>query len=117
MLTWSNHLIRRPLSEEPAHLVGPSGGSNHMRVAVCVLIGSLSLVSALSIRTAGGHTTHACPCRYPGGIAPPGAVICLEVDGKRSLARCDMVLNNSSWRFLGESCPIAALPKTTMPNG
>ena len=43
-------------------------------------------------------------CYYPGGLAQPGAIICLEVDGARSLARCEMVLNNSSWHWLHQPC-------------
>lgn len=43
-------------------------------------------------------------CRYVGGVAAPGTVVCLEVGGRRELARCEMVLNNSSWRFLGLPC-------------
>jgi hypothetical protein len=117
MLTWFNHLKRRRLSEERPHLLGTNVGSDYVRAAVGILIGSLFLASALMIRVAGAHTTHVCPCRYPGGIALPGAVICLEVDGKRSLARCEMVLNNSSWRFLGEPCPIAALTTPIITKG
>jgi hypothetical protein len=69
----------------------------------------LLIAAALLVRAAGAHTTFPCPCRYPGGVASPGAVICLDVDGKRSLARCEMILNNSSWRFLDEPCPSASL--------
>ncbi|MCI0429806.1 MAG: hypothetical protein L0210_04585 [Rhodospirillales bacterium] len=107
----SSHLATRPTFDRRAHLVGAGDGSNGVRVAAGVLIGSLLIAGALLVRAAGAHTTHACPCRYPGGVAAPGAVICLDVGGKRSLARCEMVLNNSSWRLLNEPCPIASLTK------
>ena len=82
----------------------------------CAIIGSL-VAAAFLVGVAGAHTTHPCPCRYAGGVAPPGAVICLDVDGKRSLARCEMMLNNPSWRFLNEPYPIASLTKRATPNG
>jgi hypothetical protein len=69
---------------------------------------SVLIGGALLAGIAAAHTTLACPCRYAGGVAPQGAVICLDVAGKRSLARCEMVLNNSSWRFLDQPCPIAS---------
>ena len=116
MVRWLNQLIRRPLSNETAHLIGTPVGNNNVCVSAGAFIGSVLIAGTLLVR-AEAHTTHACPCRYPGGIAPPGAVICLDVDGKRSLARCEMVLNNSSWRFLDESCPMASFTKPAVPNG
>jgi hypothetical protein len=83
-------------------------GSKTARVVAGLLIGGLLVAGLFLFRAAGAHVTHACPCRYPGGLAPPGAVVCLDVDGKRSLARCEMVLNNSSWRTLDQPCPIAS---------
>jgi hypothetical protein len=79
-----------------------------MRITAPRLLAGALIGGALLAGVAVAHTTHPCPCRYAGGVAPQGAVICLEVDGKRSLARCEMVLNNSSWRFLGQPCPIAS---------
>jgi hypothetical protein len=98
-------------SDERTHLVGASAGINEVGVVAGALIGSMLIAGTLLVGAAGAHTTHPCPCRYSGGVAPPGAVICLYVDGKRSLARCEMVLNNPSWRFLHEPCPIASLTK------
>ncbi len=89
-------------------LAGAGAASVRMRVAASLLIGGLLIAGALMAGAAGAHTTRPCPCRYAGGLAPAGAVICLDVDGKRSLARCEMVLNNSSWRFLDQPCPIAS---------
>ena len=116
MLTCSTHLIGAPCPTSP-HFEGYQRRKQPRACLCLVLIACLFLASAQLIGTVGAHTGQPCPCRFPGGVAPPGAVICLEVDGKRLLARCEMVLNNSSWRFLGESCPIAALPKMTIWNG
>jgi hypothetical protein len=102
-----------PIFDPRAGAIGADAGSEAMRVAACVLVGGLSIAGALLAGAAAAHSTRPWPCRYVGRVAPPGAVICIEVDGKRSLARCEMVLNNPSWRFLDKPCPIAspALPK------
>ncbi|MER8371684.1 hypothetical protein [Mesorhizobium sp. M1409] len=34
-----------------------------------------------------------------------GQVACLTVGDQSHLARCDMVLNNTSWTKVGDSCP------------
>jgi hypothetical protein len=78
------------------------GSTTRLLVAGALLGGAVLAGAAVA------HSTYPCPCRYAGGVAPQGAVLCLEVDGKRSLARCEMVLNNSSWRFLDQPCPIAS---------
>jgi hypothetical protein len=90
-----------------------------MRIATRPLVAGALLGGALLAGVAVAHTTYPCPCRYIGGVAPQGAVICLDVNGKRSLARCEMVLNNSSWRFLDQPCPIAspAMPVKAAPAG
>ena len=46
-----------------------------------------------------------CTCRYRGEDILLGQAVCM---GGR-LARCEMVLNNTSWSFTKEACPIASL--------
>jgi hypothetical protein len=54
---------------------------------------------------------HDCLCRSnDAGLHPEGSVVCLRVNGEDRLARCEKVLNNTSWRFLGKGCPTAASP-------
>jgi hypothetical protein len=48
-----------------------------------------------------------CTCRGPGVIAHHGQTVCLKTPSGPRLARCEMVLNNSSWTFLAEACPQA----------
>ena len=103
------------LTTQRTHLADTGAGSNGVRIAAGVLIASLLVAGALLVHAAGAHTTHPCPCRYSGGVAPPGTVICLNVNGSRSLARCEMVLNNPSWHILQEPCPIASLIKPALP--
>lgn len=50
-----------------------------------------------------------CRCRYKGASAAEGETVCLATaDGPR-LARCERVLNNTSWTFLDAACPTAKL--------
>ena len=50
-----------------------------------------------------------CRCLYRGQEFDQGAVVCIRIGSRARLARCDMVLNNSSWTFLTNSCPTARL--------
>ncbi|WP_181165524.1 MULTISPECIES: hypothetical protein [unclassified Mesorhizobium] len=43
-------------------------------------------------------------CLANGKSYPVGQVACLTAD-QSHLARCDMVLNNTSWTKVGDSCP------------
>jgi hypothetical protein len=52
---------------------------------------------------------HRCQCLYQGKKFEQGQLVCIKVDGASHLARCDMILNNSSWSFLQTSCPTALL--------
>jgi hypothetical protein len=47
-----------------------------------------------------------CQCVAGGKKYQIGEVICLSLPGGSRLARCGMVLNNSSWTQLQETCPI-----------
>ena len=40
-----------------------------------------------------------------------GEVICLFVDGRAFLARCEMSLNNPMWRETGETCVSSLLDR------
>ncbi len=48
-----------------------------------------------------------CSCRYAGTKFTVGTVTCLHTPKGARLARCDMVLNNTSWTFLKDGCPIS----------
>jgi len=45
-----------------------------------------------------------CECRAKGVVAFEGEVVCLSTPNGPRLARCEKVLNNTSWRFLAQSC-------------
>nr|WP_246298412.1 hypothetical protein [Mesorhizobium erdmanii] len=44
-------------------------------------------------------------CLANGKSYQVGQVACLTVAGQSHLARCDMVLNNTSWTKIGDTCP------------
>ena len=51
-----------------------------------------------------------CRCIYQSKYFEQGETVCIRAYGTARLARCDMVLNNSSWTFLADECPQAATP-------
>jgi hypothetical protein len=46
-----------------------------------------------------------CTCRSRDVVASEGEVVCLNTPLGQRLARCDKVLNNTSWTFLQGACP------------
>lgn len=56
-----------------------------------------------------------CTCRANGEEVQEGQTICLRTASGMKLARCDMVLNNTSWTFLEQSCPTASLSRPVDP--
>ena len=51
---------------------------------------------------------HNCTCRANGHSYKQGEIVCIR--GK--LAKCDMNLNNSSWKIIAPTCPEANLWST-----
>jgi len=47
-----------------------------------------------------------CSCRYRGKDFHLGETICIRA----RLARCEMTLNNTSWKFTGRGCPVSMAP-------
>jgi hypothetical protein len=60
----------------------------------------------LAFATAAMVPAFAAPeCLANGKSYPVGQVACLTVADQSHLARCEMVLNNTSWTKVGDSCP------------
>jgi len=47
-----------------------------------------------------------CTCRSKDVVASEGDVVCINTPLGQRLARCDKVLNNTSWTFLQDACPV-----------
>jgi hypothetical protein len=62
---------------------------------------------AVFLAAASSAGAHDCQCRYAGQMYDQGATVCLR--GK--VAECGMVLNNSSWNFVAETCPQVRSPQ------
>lgn len=50
-----------------------------------------------------------CRCRFRGGAYRLGAEVCMSTPLGVQLARCDLVLNNTSWIPTGVSCTMSRL--------
>lgn len=67
----------------------------------------LSLVLPLAVMLGAAVPAWAdCTCIYAGGIAKQGETACIKTAAGPRLARCEMVLNNSSWTVLDRACDI-----------
>ncbi|MBW3098112.1 hypothetical protein [Pseudohoeflea coraliihabitans] len=63
-----------------------------------------------ALRAESAHQTAApdCQCVTKGQRVALGSIVCLEIGpGNRYLARCERVLNNTSWKRLQDGCPTA----------
>lgn len=72
----------------------------YLTVIVVFLIGTTGAVAA--------GPNGECTCRHKGGDVPEGKTICMQTPKGMQMAKCDRVLNNTSWKFLGLPCPSAA---------
>lgn len=65
------------------------------------------------------HAGEGCTCRATDGSkVAEGATACIKSAKGMTMARCERVLNNTSWKFLDTPCPAAGLPpgvKLPMP--
>ena len=50
-----------------------------------------------------------CTCRYKDSDVAEGQTICMQTPNGSQMATCSRVLNNTSWKFLGQPCPTAQL--------
>ena len=47
-----------------------------------------------------------CICRYQGEDFVLGEEVCMDRTTGSTMARCEMVLNNTSWKFSEAPCPV-----------
>jgi hypothetical protein len=70
-----------------------------MRLGLAFGLSCLAMFSATAL-------AHDCTCKFAGGDVKQGQTACIPTAQGKSLARCDMSLNNSSWTVLDEPCPV-----------
>jgi hypothetical protein len=81
-----------------------------MRTVLATVLCLLATASA-----AAGEKSR-CTCKYDGGDVKQGDTACIKTSKGKSLARCEMVLNNTSWKLLDQPCDVEqSLRLTLMP--
>ena len=76
-----------------------------LRAFQIVAVASAAAVpAAMPIASLAGEN---CTCRGNGQDVPEGQTICLKTASGAKLARCERVLNNTSWKILDSDCPLA----------
>ena len=76
-----------------------------MRSVLAFLALSATAAGPVAADVAAQGRTIPCYCRDGrGGQVEIGQEICLTVDGRAFMARCEMVLNNPNWRDTGAGC-------------
>lgn len=58
-----------------------------------------------------------CTCKYKDSDIAEGQTICMNTANGSQMATCSRVLNNTSWKFLGQPCPTAKLQAPDFSNG
>jgi hypothetical protein len=53
-----------------------------------------------------------CTCRYAGQSFALDTCVCITTSSGSKRACCGFVLNNTSWKFTDQACPIASAPIT-----
>ncbi|TJW04726.1 MAG: hypothetical protein E5W82_30205 [Mesorhizobium sp.] len=87
-----------------------------MAAGVPVTIRSVFCLIALAFATVAPTPAFADQeCLANGKSFQVGQVACLTLAGQSHLARCEMVLNNTSWTKVKDSCPQNTLAPHSMP--
>lgn len=77
-------------------------------------IGFLLFAGTITAIAAGPASAIDCTCRFRGANYNLGDLVCLKTANGLELAQCQMVLNNTSWKFLSEQCPVGELRKSIL---
>jgi hypothetical protein len=78
----------------------------HGGILVAALTAPLLLATGAASQQASGS---ACTCRYFGQDYHLGETVCLRGPNGSRLARCSMLLNNTTWTPLKQECPTTRL--------
>lgn len=63
-----------------------------------------------------GGPDGSCTCRFKGGEVVEGEIACIPTPNGMTLALCDRVLNNTSWKMLNQPCPQASANPQQLQN-
>ncbi len=75
---------------------------------------AMALYLLATVPAAAGE--NGCTCKFVGGDVKQGETACISTAQGKSLARCEMVLNNTSWTVLNQPCDLElSLRKTATP--
>ena len=77
-----------------------------MRLMCVLIVFGVAFLAAAEARA----QTPVCTCRYAGQSYQLGTCACIVTSSGARRACCDKVLNNTSWSFKGETCPMASAP-------
>ncbi len=78
-----------------------------IRFAICLCVAALALAATPAFADP--------ECLANGKSFQIGQVACLTLSGRSHLARCDMVLNNTSWAKIRDDCPGTTLTPPATP--
>lgn len=71
---------------------------------------AVMLLSVFALMPANGMSAEAvCSCVANGQTYQLGEIACFTLPNGQKRARCDRVLNNTSWTFLDDECPSASI--------
>lgn len=74
-----------------------------------LLLACLVLPLVLAVPGVPDADAAGCTCRHKDGDIPEGQTACIATPKGMMLARCQKVLNNTSWKVLDSPCPTASL--------
>ena len=77
-----------------------------MRIMYAWILG----VAVWLLAAAGAQAEFNCTCRYAGQSYQQGTCVCIVTPNGARRACCNKVLNNTSWNFKADTCPIAEAP-------
>ncbi len=80
-----------------------------MRVYSALLVALTAWPAAADVKLPSGKVQDCYCTDSTGDRVELGQIICLRVDGRSFMARCEMALNNPFWREVGEGCATSRL--------
>ena len=78
-------------------------------LTITVAIPALFFMPGIKLGIDPAYAGSQCTCRFVGGDIAEGQTACIKTPKGMVLARCERVLNNTSWKMLGTPCPSSQL--------